>query len=155
MDFKLKCGSIVQIDKEDALNYVGISMWISDHGYVRVCGRNGIRERYLHREIMNAEKSVVVDHINGDKLDNRKQNLRICTQQQNTFNSKLPVTNNSGIKGVYWCNKRLKWVAQISHNGKTIPLGRYDNFQLAVNARISKEKEIFGKHSAIYGVSNA
>jgi len=155
MDFQLKCGTIVQIDKEDALNYVGISMWITDHGYVRVCGRNGIRERYLHREIMKAEKSFVVDHINGDKLDNRKQNLRICTQQQNCFNSKIPTTNSSGVRGVYWCNKRLKWIAQISHNNKTIPLGRYVDFQSAVEARITKEKEIFGEHSAIYGVLSA
>lgn len=152
MDFQLKCGAIIKMDTQDALNYVGISMWISSHGYVRVCGRHGVRERYLHREIMGADQSVVVDHINGDKLDNQKANLRICTQQQNSFNSRTPNTNSTGVKGVYWCNKRLKWVAQIAYNGKTIPLGRYVDFQSAVEARLVKEKEIFGDYSAINGV---
>ena len=152
MKFELKCGAIVQIDEQDALRFVGISMWMSSHGYVRVCSRHGVRERYLHREIMGADFSSVVDHINGDKLDNRRKNLRICTQQQNSFNSRPSSKNLSGIKGVYWCNKRLKWVAQIAHNGKTIPLGRHVDFQSAVNARLAKEIEIFGEHSAINGV---
>ena len=152
MKFELKCGAIVQIDEQDALKFVGISMWITSHGYVRVCGRHGVRERYLHREIMGADTTVVVDHINGDKLDNRRSNLRICTQQQNSYNSRLPNTNSTGVKGVYWCNKRLKWVAQITHNKKTIPLGRYLDFQSAVDARRAKEIALFGKHSAINGV---
>jgi len=152
MEFELKCGTIVQIDEQDALKFVGISMWITSHGYVRVCGRNGLRERYLHREIMGADSSVVVDHINGDKLDNRRQNLRLCTQGQNCLNTKLRSNNLSGVKGVYWCNKRLKWAAQISINKKTISLGRYHDFESAAQARLAKEKELFGNFSAIEGV---
>lgn len=152
MEFELKCGTIVQMDESDALKFVGISMWITSHGYVRVCGRHGVRERYLHREIMGADANTVVDHINGDKLDNQRKNLRLCTQQQNSYNSRLPDNNLSGVKGVYWCNKRLKWVAQITHNKKTIPLGRYVDFNLAVKARLAKEAELFGKHSAMNGV---
>jgi hypothetical protein len=152
MKFELRCGTIVQIDEQDALRFVGISMWITDHGYVRVSGRHGVRERYLHREIMVADANTVVDHINGDKLDNCRKNLRLCTQQQNSFNSRTPNNNLSGIKGVYWCNKRLKWVAQVAHNGKTIPLGRYADFQSAVNARLAKEIELFGEYSSLNGV---
>jgi len=152
MEFELKCGTIVQIDEQDALKFVGISMWITSHGYVRVCGRNGLRDRYLHREIMGADLSVVVDHINGDKLDNRRKNLRICTQQENCLNTRLRSNNTSGVKGVYWCNKRLKWSAQISIGKKTISLGRHDSFESAVRARLKKEKELFGKFSALSGV---
>ena len=152
MKFELKCGTVVQMDENDALKFVGISMWITSHGYVRVCGRHGVRERYLHREIMVADANTVVDHINGDKLDNRRKNLRLCTQQQNSYNSRTPNNNLSGVKGVYWCNKRLKWVAQIAHNGKTIQLGRHVDFHSAVTARLRKEAEIFGEHSAINGV---
>jgi hypothetical protein len=152
MKFELKCGAVVQIDEQDALKFVGISMWVTSHGYVRVFGRHGVRERYLHREIMGADSATVVDHINGDKLDNRRQNLRLCTQQQNSYNSRPSNANSSGVKGVYWCNKRLKWVAQITHNQKTISLGRHVDFHSAVAARQKKEAELFGEYSAQKGV---
>ena len=152
MEFTLRCGTVVQIDEKDALKFVGVAMWMTSHGYVRIQGRNGLRNRYLHREIMGADDSTVVDHINGDKLDNRRQNLRLCTQQQNCLNSRLRSNNVSGVKGVYWCNKRLKWTAQISINKKTFSLGRFADFESAVQARLEKEKELFGNFSALNGV---
>jgi hypothetical protein len=98
---------------------------------------------------MGANLHTVVDHINGDKLDNRKINLRLCTQQQNCMNSSLLSNNTSGVKGVYWCNKRMKWSAQITFKRKTISLGRHVEFESAVNARRLKELELFGEYSAI------
>lgn len=64
------------------------------------------------------DPTQTVDHINRDKLDNRVENLRIVTQQQQTF--------NMGAKGYYWHKQRNKWCVQISINYKKIHLGLYD-----------------------------
>ena len=56
----------------------------------------------MHRLIMNPKKGFVIDHINGDGLDNRRENLRICSYSHNSMNSALKKGNKSGIKGVFW-----------------------------------------------------
>ena len=61
----------------------------------------GSRRVTMHRVVMDAPKGMDVDHINGDTLDNRKQNLRLCTQSQNSMNKKLRSDSRSGFKGVY------------------------------------------------------
>lgn len=81
----------------------------------------------LHRLIMDAPSGMVVDHINGDTLDNRRQNLRLATHQQNCFNQPLKSCNTSGYKGVSRNNKRGKpWRARIRINGKETLLGTFD-----------------------------
>jgi len=62
----------------------------------------------MHRVIMDAPKGMDVDHINGDTLDNRKQNLRLCTRSQNCMNKKLRSDSQSGYKGVYEVKKPWK-----------------------------------------------
>jgi hypothetical protein len=88
----------------------------------------------LHREIMNPPKGFMVDHINGNTLDNRRENLRICTNTQNQKNSKLSKTNTSGYKGVSWHIVENKWIARIRVNGKLIHLGYFDDILLAAKA---------------------
>lgn len=78
----------------------------------------------MHRLIMNAPKGKEVDHINGDKLDNRKSNLRFCTRKQNGKNKGFSKNNTSGFKGVYWHRTKYKnkisgyWAARIACEGK-------------------------------------
>lgn len=88
-----------------------------------------------------------VDHINGDKTDNRRKNLRIVTRSQNNMNRKLQSNNTSGVTGVSLNTKNNKWVAQIELHGKHIHLGEFDNFEDAVNARIKGEEKYFGEYS--------
>lgn len=98
------------IDKED-FDVVSKHKWKSTKPkkiiYVTRVIRDGKKYRtiYLHRFLMKAVKGQVVDHINGNGLDNRKENLRLCTQQQNTFNS-MSKRKNKRFKGVYkWKDK--------------------------------------------------
>ena len=75
---------------------------------------------FLHRFIMNCPEGKEVDHINGDKLDNRKSNLRICTRSENAKNRRISKNNTSGFKGVHWHKGNKKWFAEICSNGKRI-----------------------------------
>lgn len=71
----------------------------------------------LHRIVMDVDdKNIHVDHINHKPNDNRKLNLRIVTPAQNQANTKTSISNRSGVKGVYYCNTRHKWVALIKVN---------------------------------------
>lgn len=67
-----------------------------------------------------------VDHINGNRLDNRIENLRACTSQENRWNSKTPITNNSGVKGVGFYPRFNKWRARCTFNKKYYFLGYFD-----------------------------
>lgn len=79
----------------------------------------------MHRELLDAPKGTYVDHINGDKLDNRKTNLRFATHQQNCHNTKVKKRNKLGLKGV--CLHKLSglYIARIKAHGKTHYLGYY------------------------------
>ena len=98
-----------------------------------------------YRIIMGVEDSKLeVDHINGDKWDNRKCNLRIVTHADNTKNRKLDKRNKSGYTGVKE-TKTGTWNAQIYCDGKRINLGTYKTKEEAVKARKAGEEKYFGK----------
>lgn len=82
---------------------------------------------YLHRLILNPGPNLEVDHINGNGLDNRKENLRVATRNENARNLPKQKRNTSGFKGVDWHKPTQKWRAKLSHNSKTIHLGLFDN----------------------------
>jgi hypothetical protein len=101
--------------------------------------------QYLHRLILDAKKGEYVDHINGDLLDNRKSNLRLCSNSQNIRNQNKHKDNTSGYKGVSY-NKRLKtnpWSAQIKYNRHSYHLGYYPTKELAAIAYNNKAIELF------------
>jgi len=81
----------------------------------------------MHRIITDCPKGMVVDHINHNPLDNRKENLRICTSAENTRNRKIKEGCTSKYKGVIYREKRKKYVATIVFNRKTYNLGYYKN----------------------------
>lgn len=91
----------------------------SGNTFYAVRNNNGKRE-YLHRLIMEAKVGELVDHIDGDTLNNQKCNLRFCTKQQNAFNSKI---KNGTYKGVRYSKRLNKWIARLMINGKTLHLG--------------------------------
>jgi len=101
----------------------------------------------LHRFIMNAQKGIIVDHINGNTLDNRKCNLRLCNISQNNCNRKISSHNTSGYKGVYLHNK--KWVARIVINYKNYFLGVFDTPEKAYTAYCKAAKELHGEFARL------
>lgn len=104
---------------------------------------------FLHRYIMNPPKGLMVDHINGDTLDNRRCNLRICTNAENQRNQKLKTLNTSGYKGVCWHKIRKKWMSNIKFNNKTIYLGYFDNIIDAAIAYDTAAVKYFGEFANI------
>lgn len=85
-----------------------------------------------------------LDHINGDRADNRWGNLRECTNTQNMQNSHVTIKSKSGIKGVHWCKEREKWGAWICVNKKRIGLGRFDRIEDAAAAYKAAAEKHFG-----------
>ena len=100
-----------------------------------------VLERILGRSLRKGEEP---DHINGDKLDNRRCNLRLATRSQNMANRPKSRNNRSGYKGVIWDKRQGKWRATIGYHGKTTTLGRYDNIEAAARAYDRAARQYFG-----------
>lgn len=98
----------------------------------------------FHRLILNPPDEMHIDHYNHVKFDNRKFNLRICNNQENSQNTTLRSTNKSGVKGVFWNKDRNKWEAYITVHGKKINLGRHLNKDDAILVRKNAEFQYFG-----------
>ncbi|HUW14188.1 MAG TPA: HNH endonuclease, partial [Anaerolineae bacterium] len=99
-------------------------------GYYAIRGIwiNGKTRRvYMHRLILNLPPDMQTDHINGNGLDNRRLNLRVCTQSQNNANRRKWVSCSSQYKGITWDKLRGKWQARINLNGEQKHLGRFDD----------------------------
>lgn len=95
---------------------------------------------------MTGDVHTQVDHINGDRQDNRFQNLRPATNKQNSENIKLYTRNKSGYRGVHFCNRSQKWIARVVHHQKTHYVGSFDNASEAANAAKAKRDELFTHH---------
>ena len=108
----------------------------------------------LHRFILNAPKDKVVDHINGNTLDNRRSNLRLCSVKENVRNCRLSKNNSSGYPGVSFRKDRNKYRAYIMVNRKQIFLGFYKQLNDAVKARKLAELKYFKEFAPIRLSSN-
>lgn len=104
---------------------------------------------YMHREIMSAPTGMEVDHINGDGLDNRRSNLRVCTHAENMRNRKLAKDNTSGYIGVTWNKERSKWQSQIGVSGKNINIGCFPAIEDAARAYNEAAKKYFGEFARL------
>lgn len=142
------------IDDEDYDKVSKFKWYLSRYGYARTSAYigtiNGKEQRIeyrLHRFLLSAPKGKEVDHVNRDKLDNRKHNLRLSTRSQNMANTGLSVDNTTGFRGV--SSHKNAWQASIRFNGKLIYLGRYTSPQKAAKAYNEKAKELFSDFAYI------
>lgn len=140
-------GEEFYFDLEDYYKIKDHCWRIDDSGYLQVKIKD--EKIYMHRLIMECPDNLVVDHIYGkeSRNDNRKSNLRICTQHENTMNCAMPKNNTSGVKGVTWDDYYKKWNAYITINYKKINLGYFVLFDDAVKARKEAENKYFGEYN--------
>ncbi|AUR96595.1 HNH nuclease, partial [Vibrio phage 1.228.O._10N.261.49.C1] len=112
--------------------------------YLRIMiNRNEYRAHRLAFLYMTGRMPVdMVDHIDGNGLNNAWSNLRESNQLDNQHNRKTNRNNNTGVSGVGWCSSSEKWRARISDNGKRLNLGRFDSFDDAVKARKEAEAHL-------------
>lgn len=136
------------IDAED-LDKVADKTWhVNAQGYLQTNIYSDGTSPVLHRMIMgDYGKGLCVDHIDRNKLNNRKSNLRICRQGDNAKNAGMRIDNTSGFTGVR--ERSGKWYAEIRANGKSHYLGSFDNFNDAVQARLNGEKRYFGEYAPV------
>ena len=137
----------------DAGDYEEVSKYkwfFTGHRYaarhIKVNGRR--KYEYMHRFLLKPKAGFETDHINGDGLDNRRANLRVCTVSQNQANRPPPKNNVSGVKGVSYVKTRTrkaKWLAGIEVNGKAINLGWFRTKESAAKARKIAEEKYFGE----------
>lgn len=100
---------------------------------------------YMHREVLDTPKHCHTDHINGNSIDNRKYNLRVCNSQQNSFNRISPTkSNKTGIKGTCWNVNAKKFSAQIVIDRKKTHLGYFTVLGDADQAYREAEFKQFG-----------
>ena len=128
----LSRGMSALVDNDDHERLVG-SKWFVQAAmggkmYAARKVRDGGRWRvqYMHRVIMAAPPKMVVDHLNGDSLDNRKSNLRLTTQSANLRNSRLAIG-----RGAHFDKRTRRWFTRVSYEGTRIMLGRYSSEEMA------------------------
>jgi len=108
------------------------------------CRNENGRHIAMHRFLMNPPKGMVVDHIDGDGLNNRRSNLRVCTQQQNLWNTR-PTGKSSKYKGVSRDKQKKKWVVYVRCNDENLYCGRFDD---EVEAARVYDREAFARFGA-------
>jgi hypothetical protein len=99
----------------------------------------------MHRQILHAPKGLLVDHIDGNGLNNRKSNLRLCSPAQNARNKRPAPNCSSRYKGVTWHKYHKKWHVRIFKSGKSTYLGSFDDEIEAAVAYDRKAAELFGE----------
>ncbi len=127
---------------------------LATDGYVKTTGESGKGTGILSRILMNPTDNEVVDHIDGDPLNNCVVNLRRCTRQQNVFNQKLGRANRTGFTGVFRLSSGLFRVS-IGFNRRTVSLGRYRDLDEAAMVRNEAAKLLFGEFARLNGSSDA
>jgi hypothetical protein len=103
----------------------------------------------MHQEILGCKPGEEGHHRNHNTLDNRRQNLRKCTQEQNKKGKKLQRNNTSGFIGVYWRKDLKMWVAMIGHEGKVLYLGQFSTAEEAAHARDEAAKKYHGEFAVL------
>lgn len=131
---------VVKIDKNDLAKVERCFWHINSKGYAQRLVSKG-KYQLLHHYLFGRKDGFLVDHINRDRLDNRKSNLRFVTRSGNNFNHKVRNTSKSGITGVSWKNKSKCWVAKIGYNNTTIELCHTKDKNLAIAKRLEAEEK--------------
>ncbi|SRR5258708_1946735 len=135
-------GVYTLIDDEDYDSLSRLKWWLTSEGYAKTSKmkKGKVLVHYLHRVLLKPTKNLCVDHINGNRLDNRRKNLRLVTPQQNQWNTR-GIRNKTGVKGTFFQDG--KFYVRITVNKKRIFLGSYNTKKESQKIRREAEKKYF------------
>ena len=147
IEIELVNGRGIMVIDDDDLPLLGGDRWcLWVHGMHRYAIRSANRnQEFAHRVIMRPPPGLVVDHINGDGLDNRRANLRVVTQSHNQRNRRASRTGTSQYLGVHKVKSTGHWEATISPGGRTIHLGTFIDERDAALAYDLAAREMYGE----------
>jgi HNH endonuclease/AP2 domain len=133
--------------EKGSFRWNGEAGYISGNGYryISVEGKKRLSHRLAWLMHYGEEPNGLVDHINGDRTDNRIQNLRLATYSQNSANAKLHTRNTSGLKGASWMPKKNRWQATITVKNKQMNLGYFKTKEAAHDAYMAAAKKYHGE----------
>ncbi|NLF02336.1 MAG: hypothetical protein GX601_15300 [Anaerolineales bacterium] len=142
-------GYVTLVDDAD---YPTVSRWKWQYVGNSYAGRFVITDGkskcvYLHRFLLDAPPDQRVDHINGDPLDNRRENLRLVTARQNVQNSRCAHHSLSGQKGVAWYRRKERWHVRITVDGERLHLGYYRDLETAALLYDAAARHFFGAYA--------
>ncbi len=151
----LSQGKNAIVDDED-FDYLNQWKWYAREDYQAFYASrnlrmgNGKRKTIsIHNILMGKKRGKVIDHINNNGLDNRKENLRFCTNRENTWNQRKKYGQSSRFKGVSWSSLKKLWIVQITLNGKVIKLAECKNERKAGKIYDTYATKMFGKFALI------
>lgn len=119
---------------------------VNNKGYVVAIIDN--KEIKMHRLITNCNNDAFIDHIHGNRNDNRRSELRVCTQEDNAKNRRINNNNTTGAKGVIILPSG-RYLARIQCNGDRITIGTFDTIKEAADAYDKKAIELFGEYARL------
>lgn len=133
MQIRLNKGKFAEVDADDYFDLLNYTWFVTKDGYAARALAGG-RQEYMHKRILNPEKGFFTDHINRDKLDNRRDNLRAVTKQQNRFNAGKAAGCKNQRKGVIYDENRSNYQARLMVGGRYVLRKRFDVFEEACSA---------------------
>ena len=143
---EIKPGFVALVDDSDFDLLTARNWYISSRQNRHYLKSGGL---YFHHLVLPNSSSLDVDHINGNCLDNRRENLRLVTRSQNCANKVKSKSNTSGYKGVHFCIQTGKWRAIIMVKGKSKGLGRFATKEEAAQRYNQAACAYYGEHAKL------
>jgi hypothetical protein len=140
---RLGVGKYIIVDDEDYAFVRCFKWWMLSNGYAYTHGRDG-KTLLVHRLVLMYEGKEDIDHINRNKLDCRRGNLRICTKSENMMNTALRKNNRSGHPGIHWSELEKRWKVRVKH-GERVIHSTHRSLKKALRARKDGVSLLYGK----------
>jgi len=151
---ELTKGAVAIVDDEDFEELNQYNWYLHSEGYAireTQCNYKKTRIR-MHRQILNTPEGMDTDHINGNRLDNRRENLRVCTRSQNLMNKAVRVNSETGYKGVHLHKPTGRYNAYIDVGKKRRSLGYYKTAIEAAQAYNDAIVEVQGEFARLNNI---
>jgi len=148
---RLRGGAMTYLDDADYDRAQAYRWHKTSNGYVAgSVVEQGARKRvYLHRWLLDAQPGQLVDHIDGNPLNNRRSNLRLATRSQNQANRRRNRSSRSRYKGVTWHTRQQRWMARLQVNGRRITIGYYADPLQAAYEYDAFARTYFGEYARV------